>query len=109
MKNRGGTCLEKPKTQTKVKPAREPIKSRIQNGKVKTLNRNALRPGEVEDKWRCSTCTFLNEQTLDICGTCGSEKKVLKSKPVYGGAEGAKRAIKQRNGFKPTKSTKPLK
>lgn len=46
------------------------------------------------DKWRCKTCKFLNDNSEAKCTFWHEEKKVMVEKSVFGGASTKKRAEK---------------
>merc|ERR1712228_403748 len=69
-----------------------------------------------EERWRCATCKFTNDNELTECGRCRDPKKVLKEAPVprgsSHGAMGAQKPMRFTNAnaqqAKPIQKTKPV-
>ena len=93
---------------TKHKPAWQ-IKQEEEN-KQGQIGFNQMRgPGRTigvqnlkkEEKWRCATCKFTNDNELTECGRCRDPKKVFKEAPIprgsSHGAMGAQKPMRYTN------------
>lgn len=64
------------------------IKKKIISKAVIDVNKAVTDVKEVDKKWTCKVCTFLNETAESICEMCGKSRNVKDETPIeIGGAE----------------------
>ena len=77
--NRNGTQVVRAPPKKKNQPP-----SKVENKhstKTKIPTKGGVKIGDYneDDKWRCKTCKFMNEEHEEICTTCGDPRIGLKT------------------------------
>nr|XP_022911897.1 uncharacterized protein LOC111422872 [Onthophagus taurus] len=54
---------------------------------VNEKERDESKKNEIVIKWECKFCTFLNENSLNICEMCGKSKVLMRHEMEIGGSE----------------------